>query len=320
MMRNSALWLVLTALFLLSACESKESSPTGESTADAPPVVVVVNYPLEFIVDSLAGSEVKVLNPVPSGADPETWIPDDEVTETIQRADLIITNGADFADWVKKLSLPRSKVLRTSLSLKDALVTVPDFEVHSHGTGGAHSHAGTVAFFWLDPNLMYRQAEAIAQRLVNLNSADEQQIESRLLKFKEALAPLNQQLDQMKADYSGRHWFSRRPVYQYLARRCGWEMFHLHWKPGAAPTESEWVQMQTLQKEHQISGVLWERSPGKNLREKLDEQGLNSFVLNPLTTKPAKGDYLSVMQEQLSQLAQFLKLNQPVSADEKNPK
>ncbi|MEQ9065561.1 MAG: hypothetical protein RLO18_02495, partial [Gimesia chilikensis] len=44
------------------------------------------------------------------------------------------------------------------------------------------------------------------------------------------------------------------------------------------------------------------------------------FVLNPLSTKPAKGDYLSVMQEQLSQLAQFLKSNQPVSADEKNPK
>ena len=97
-------------------------------------------------------------------------------------------------------------------------------------------------------------------------------------------------------------------------------MFHLHWKPGAEPTEGEWKQMQTLQKEHQISGVLWERSPDKKLREKLDAQGLNSFVLNPLTTKPAKGDYLTVMQEQLSQLAQFLKSNQPVSADEKNPK
>lgn len=320
MMRLLSILLVLTPMFVGTACQSREKTPAEQTAETGPPLVVVVNYPLEFIVDSLVGPEFEILNPVPPEADPEVWLPDDALVETIQQADLIIINGADFADWVKKLSLPRSKVLRTSLSLKDALITVPDFEVHSHGTGGAHSHAGTVAFFWLDPGLMYRQAEAVAQRLSQLDPAEEKNIQTNLQQLKTALQPLNQKLDEIKSDYSGLHWFSRRPVYQYLARRCGWEMYHLHWKPGVAPTESEWDQLQALQKEHKISGVLWEQTPSPKLGEKLKQQNLDSFVLNPLTTKPAKGDYLSVMQEQLTQLAQFLKSHRSASPGAENPK
>jgi len=319
-MRISALFLVLTSLLICTGCPSQESSETEPSAETASPRVVVVNYPLEFIVQSLAGPEIEVLNPVPPDADPETWLPDDALAETIQQADLIIINGADFADWVKKLSLPRSKLLRTSLSLKDALITVPDFEVHSHGTDGAHSHAGTVAFFWLDPDLMYRQAEAIAQRLSTLQPSEEKQIQENLQQLKTSLLPLNAILDQIKENHTGLHWFSRRPVYQYLARRCGWEMYHLHWKPGTEPTESEWNLLKDLQKEHSISGVLWEQPPAPKLAEKLKQQNLDSFVLNPLTIKPAEGDYLSVMQEQLAQLAQFLKSHQAVPAGAGNPK
>lgn len=319
-MRLLALLLVLTPMLVCTACQSKENPQTEQTAETAPPVVVVVNYPLEFIVQSLAGPGIEVLNPVPADADPEAWLPDDALAEKIQQADLIIINGADFADWVKKLSLPRSKVLRTSLALKDALITVPDFEVHSHGTGGAHSHAGTVAFFWLDPDLMYRQAEAIAQRLGQLQPSDEKQIQSNLQQLKTSLQPLNAILDQIKEKHPGQHWFSRRPVYQYLARRCDWEMYHLHWKPGVEPTESEWNQLKSLQKKHRISGVLWEQPPAPKLAEKLKQQNLDSFVLNPLTTKPAEGNYLSVMQEQLTQLAQFLKSHQAASAGAGNPK
>ncbi len=301
----------------LCACQPDTQPKPKQAAENKTPVVVVVNYPLQFIVESLVGPEIQVLNPVPPDANPETWLPADAMIQTIQQADLIVTNGANFADWVKKLSLPRSKVLRTSLSLKDALISVPDFEVHSHGTGAAHSHAGTVAFFWLDPALMERQAEVIAQRLIQLVPQEKESITANLEKLKDSLKPLSQELDQLQAEYPGLHWFSERPVYQYLARRCGWTMHHLHWKQGTVPNESDWDKLKTMQREQKIPFLLWEHQPEEKRVEELAQHGVNSVVLDPLTMKPAQGDYVTEMQRQLVQLRQFLKQHQSETAESK---
>lgn len=312
--------LKVFSLFLLltiSACQSKTDEIQEQAAEEGPRLVVVVNYPLQFIVESLVGPEFQILNPVPPDEDPETWLPGDATIQTIQQADLIITNGADFADWVKKLSLPRSKVLRTSLAIKDALITVPDFEVHSHGTGGAHSHAGTVAFFWLDPRLMARQAEAIAERLIKLDPESEKTIRANLEKLNVSLKPLNQQLDQIQEEYPGLHWYSRRPVYQYLAKRCDWTMHHLHWKSNSKPNQEDWERLKTLQEQQKLSLMLCETEPDEELASKLAEQGIAVFTLNPLTVAPAQGDYVSNMQQQLTHLQTFLKQLQKSSTPEK---
>ncbi|QDT92296.1 high-affinity zinc transporter periplasmic component [Gimesia algae] len=304
-------------LLMISACQSKTDEVQQQGTGERPRLVVVVNYPLQFIIESLVGPEFQILNPVPPDENPEIWLPGDATIQTIQQADLIITNGADFADWVKKLSLPRSKVLRTSLAIKDALITVPDFEVHRHGTGGAHSHAGTVAFFWLDPRLMARQADAIAERLINLDPESEKEIRANLEKLKVSLKPLNQQLDQIQEGYPGLHWYCRRPVYQYLAKRCDWTMHQLHWKSNVKPNLEDWEQLKSLQEQQNISLMLCETEPGQELTKRLQEQGISVFTLNPLTMAPTQGDYVSNMQLQLIHLQKFLKQQQKTSSPEK---
>ncbi|WP_417386976.1 metal ABC transporter substrate-binding protein [Gimesia sp.] len=298
--------IVLLTLVFFSGCQPAANEAKQQETNQGPRLVVVVNYPLQFIVDSLSGPEFQILNPVPPDENPETWLPGDATIQTIQQADLIVTNGADFADWVKKLSLPRSKVLRTSLALKDALITVPDFEVHSHGSGGAHSHAGTVAFFWLDPRLMARQAEAIAERLIQLDPESEKTIRANLEKLNASLKPLNQQLDQIQAEYPGLNWYSRRPVYQYLAKRCDWTMHHLHWKSISKPNQEDWKQLQSLQEQQKLSLMLCESEPDEEVITRLKDQGISVFALNPLTVAPANGDYVSNMQQQLTHLQMFL--------------
>ena len=298
--------IVLLTLVFFSGCQPAADEANQQETNQGPRLIVVVNYPLQFIVESLAGPEFQILNPVPPDENPETWLPGDATIQTIQQADLIVTNGADFADWVKKLSLPRSKVLRTSLALKDALITVPDFEVHSHGSGGAHSHAGTVAFFWLDPRLMARQAEAIAERLIQLDPESEKTIRANLEKLNASLKPLNQQLDQIQTEYPGFNWYSRRPVYQYLAKRCGWTMHHLHWKSISKPNQEDWKQLQSLQEQQKLSLMLCESEPAEEVVTRLKEQGISVFALNPLTVAPANGDYVSNMQQQLTHLQMFL--------------
>lgn len=308
-MHRTILVMALFALSLLSACQPGDRQENRLTAETKTPVIVVVNYPLEMIVESLVGPDVEVLNPVPAGSDPETWFPNDEMIQTIQTADLIVTNGADFAGWVKKLSLPRSKVLKTSLALKADLITVPDFEVHSHGTGAAHSHAGTVAFFWLDPTLMSKQADAIGKKLTQILPQEKESIAANLKQLKNSLEPLDQKLDQLRSKYPGLHWFTQRPVYQYLARHADWKMHHLHGEKNSDLTENTLEKIKQLQEQHKVRLMLWEADPGEKIINNLKQRGIFSIVLDPLSTKPAEGNYLTEMQRQLNQLEEFLNQN-----------
>ena len=65
-----------------------------------------------------------------------------EVQVYYQQADIILLNGAHYAKWVEKVSLPASKTVDTSRKLKDQYIYSTEATTHSHGSGGAHAPAG----------------------------------------------------------------------------------------------------------------------------------------------------------------------------------
>ena len=78
----------------------------------------MVNYPLKYFAERIGGPHVNVTLPVTADEDPVYWVPGIEVIGQYQQADLILLNGAGYAKWVKKASLPRSKTVDTSRQLK----------------------------------------------------------------------------------------------------------------------------------------------------------------------------------------------------------
>jgi len=133
----------------------------GAATADERPVVVTVSYPLAYFAETLGGDEIEVLFPVPEGVDPSFWRPAISDISAMQAADLILLNGADFATWTTRASLPRSRIVDTSAAFSDLYIQTETI-THSHGDGGEHSHTGVASYLWLDPELALKQAEAMA--------------------------------------------------------------------------------------------------------------------------------------------------------------
>jgi zinc transport system substrate-binding protein len=123
--------------------------------------VYVVNYPLKYFAERIGGPHVKVTLPVPPDIDPVYWIPSIADIGAYQQADLILLNGAGYAKWITKVSLPRSKTIDTSRSFKDRYITVKEIMTHSHGAEGEHAHEGLAFTTWLDLSLATRQAEAV---------------------------------------------------------------------------------------------------------------------------------------------------------------
>ena len=93
------------------------------SLAAAPLNVYVVNYPLKYFAERIGANHVKVEFPAPPDVDPAYWNPELADISAFQKADLILLNGAGYAKWVAKVSLPRSKMLNTSKKFKDRYIT-----------------------------------------------------------------------------------------------------------------------------------------------------------------------------------------------------
>ena len=81
--------------------------------AEQPLTIYTVNYPLQYFAQRIAGEHAQVIFPGPADEDPAFWIPGTETIQRYQQADLILLNGAGYARWTKRVSLPRLRSVDT---------------------------------------------------------------------------------------------------------------------------------------------------------------------------------------------------------------
>ncbi len=274
----------------------------GAATAQERPVVATVNYPLAWMADRLGGDAIEVLFPVPDGRDPSFWRPGLSDIAAIQQADLIALNGAGFATWTTRASLPRSRLVDTSAKLSAAFIATQSVS-HSHGEDGAHSHTGTASYTWLDFELAAEQAEALAAAMQRRMPDLRNRVEERLPSLLADLAALDTQARDALATLQGTTIIATHPRYQYFARAYGLDIAALEWEAGALPDEAQWQDLQDMVAETGASLLIWEAEPPQEAKERAAGMGLASIVFAPLATRPASGDFASVMRAQIEALA-----------------
>ncbi len=266
--------------------------------------IYTVNYPLAYFAERLAGDLAEVRFPAPPDVDPAFWKPGADVVAAYQRADLILLNGAGYAKWVDRASLPRSRLVDTSRAFADKYIQAPTAVTHSHGPGGAHAHAGTAFTTWLDLSQAAQQAETIAQALIRKRPAAKDRISRNLAALKSDLLALDARIAETAAPSRDRPLLASHPVYQYLARRYGLNLRSVLWEPETVPNKQQWAELEHLLGEHRATWMLWEAEPAPESVERLRALGVQSVVFNPCANRPTTGDFLSVMRNNAGSLKQ----------------
>jgi len=266
----------------------------GES---APLVVYTVNYPLQYFAQRIGGDLIRAVFPAPQGVDPAYWQPTPEQIVAYQNADLILLNGADYAKWLTLASLPLSKLVDTSVSLKNRYIELEEGPVHSHGPEGEHSHKGFAFTTWLDPTMAIEQARAISDALSAARAEHRERFESRFRSLEADLQALDVELAGLAATLEGRFVLFSHPVYQYLIRRYGLEAASVHFEPGQMPTDEQWSQLDELLAQRPMQWMIWEDEPLPEIATELKERRVEIAVFQPCANVPAAGDYLTVMND-----------------------
>jgi zinc transport system substrate-binding protein len=279
----------------IMGCGQPEDAGRPDTKAvesSAPLVVYAVNYPLAYFAERIGGDLVEVHFPAPADEDPAYWTPNAETVAAYQTADLILLNGADYARWVGRATLPISKVVNTSSAFMERYLPLEGTLSHSHGPEGAHEHTGWAFTTWLDPTLAAEQAHAITVALSIDRPEHEEAIRERFSILESALLTLDARLQSAAASIGDEPILFSHPVYQYLERRYEFNGVSVHWEPDQAPKLEE---LKRLLADHPAKWMVWEGEPLADTVQALEAIGVGSVVFDPCAKRPESGDFMSVM-------------------------
>lgn len=298
---------------LLLGCGTSEQSVPGadstgaDSTTESPPSLVVysVNYPLHYFAQRLGDYLVRAQFPVPPDEDPAYWTPDPEVVGDFQAADLILINGAGYAKWLERATLPAGKIVDTSRDIRDRLIPLDEGPVHTHGPEGEHSHKGWAFTTWLDPQLAIAQARIVGRALGSALPGHEVEVESRLSEMVAELEAVDSSMEAAAARVSERPILFSHPVYQYFIARYSLKAQSLHWEPDEMPKAEQWGELERMLIDHPATVMVWEAAPQAAVVTRLAELGISTVVISPVANKPQEGDFMTAMQGNAQVLMQM---------------
>ncbi len=310
-LRRAAHWALCIGLSSIAACSPTGDVPLpGAGSADsagsvgsaAALSVYVVNYPLLYFAERIAGDAAQVTFPAPPIGDPAFWLPGPAAIAEFQAADLIVRNGATYAKWMDLVTLPESKIVDTSAAFANRLITIDDAMTHSHGPEAEHSHGDTAFTTWLDPTQAIEQARAIRDAFVAARPEQESTFVTNFAALQSDLEELDQRLTSLTRDAGEMPLLASHPVYQYLARRYELNVVSVHFEAEEMPEEAAWRDLEQIVGSHPARWMIWEGRPADEIVDRLMSLGITSVVYDPAGNRPTEGDFMAVMRQNVLNL------------------
>ncbi len=296
-------FLLTPYVFALACCCFSSPTLVVADNSVRPLTVYVVNYPLQYFAQRIAGEHAKVMFPAPSATEPAVWMPEPETIMAYQQADLILLNGASYAKWTDTASLPRSRQVHTSADFADRYIHIENTITHRHGPEGEHAHAGTAFTTWLDFEPATLQAKAIAEALERKRPSLREVFQHNFAALEKDLKALDREMKALVVRKPNLPLIASQPVYQYLAHQYQLNLKSVHWEPDEVPTEEQWQELEALLETHAAQWMIWEGPPLAETVTRLETNGLTSVVFDPCSQRPSQGDFLNVMQQNIQSLA-----------------
>ncbi|NOX85872.1 MAG: zinc ABC transporter substrate-binding protein [Chlorobi bacterium] len=283
--------IIVPVVFLLIDCEGGGSSRKESDVIK----VFAVNYPLAYFTERIGGEHVRMIDILPKDTDPAEWAPGKKELRQIRSADLILLNGAGYEPWAEQAGLPSSKTVNATATLEDYF-----FPKQKKGR--------LIPDTWLDFDMSKFQAESVRNALEKRLPAFKDEFENNFFALYAEMNKLNKRMVFIsnKMDCDILYLYAAHPVYDYMAAAYHIRLLNLYWEPGAVPTDEQWRFLEKSLENKPANAMLWESPPPEDIRRKLENDfGIIPVIFNPCTQKPDTGDFISVMKQNVDNLAEY---------------
>ena len=185
---------------LTVACGSDDSTSDNTDNGDAAgattaadtssngelPTIVVTTNILGDIVTQAVGdlAEVEVVMPV--GADPHDFAPSARQAESMENADLLVTNGAGFEEGMREVIEQVESSGTPVFSFADQVELI-EFS--------GEEHIGDDPHIWNDPSRMITAVEAFGVEFASLGGVDAAAVEAQVQSYVDELTALDAEME-----------------------------------------------------------------------------------------------------------------------------
>jgi zinc transport system substrate-binding protein len=277
----------------------------GETARGGGLSVVAGFYPVFEAAVRLAGDRADVLDLTPPGAEPHDIELSPRDVDDVLDADLLLYLGGGFQPAVEDLAARREG---PSIDLLEGLPLLEGAseEGEDHPEGDADPHV------WLDPLLMARVVDRIAEGLSEVDPAGSQEYVRRAEKFVDELRELHSEFDLGLATCDRRLLVTAHEAFGYLADRYGLQQEAIAGlSPEAEPDPRRLAELADLVRSTGTTTVFTEELVSPEVAQTLArEAGVATDVLDTLESAPEEGGegpgYVDRMRSNLGSIARAL--------------
>ena len=153
---------ICPVLLAVSACSSSSALPDEKSEL---PTVVVTYSVLGNIVEQLVGDAATVTTLIPDGQDPHEFEPSGKDIESLNNANIVVSNGLDFEEGLEE-TLNNVKTAGVNVFMAGDHITVRELSEDEHDHGAFDPH------LWLSPAAMLEMLPELSKAIGAAIGAD----------------------------------------------------------------------------------------------------------------------------------------------------
>jgi zinc transport system substrate-binding protein len=347
--KRSALALLFSLTLIVSGCGQKQSAsdsstnsantPASAETEEAKLNVEVSFYPMYEFTKNVAGDLANVHTLVPPGTEPHDWEPTPQDIASIEKADVLVYNGAGMESWIDQVtdSLSNAKLIQVEASHGIDLLEGSEEDEHEHEHADTtdthdhaddatteehdhnaeaeeahthdHDHGGLDPHVWLSPALAVKEVRNIEAGLAKAAPEHAEQFKQNADTYVAKLEALDQDFKAAVTDSKRKDFITQHAAFAYLAQEYGLQQVPIAGlSPEQEPSAAQMAAVIDFAKEHQVKTIFFETLVSSKVSETIaNEVGAKTAVLNPIEglseEEIAAGlDYIGVMRQNLEAL------------------
>lgn len=308
-MKNRCILWFMIGLFVLvlGACGQKSSQDSKEAKGMK---IVTSFYPIYAMVKEISG-DLNDVRMIQSSSGIHSFEPSANDIAAIYDADVFVYHSSILESWAGSLdpSLQKSKVKVIEASDGMTLERVPGLEDMEAGKG-VDEKTLYDPHTWLDPEKVAEEAQIIADKLSELDSANKETYQKNAQNFSAKAHDLTKKYQPIFEKASQKTFVTQHTAFSYLAKRFGLNQLGIAGiSPDQEPSPRQLSEIQDFVKTYRVKTIFTESNLSSKVADTLVKStGVSLKTLNPLEADPQNDkSYLDNLEENLAVLAQELK-------------
>lgn len=306
-MRSAPIALTAALALFVVGCGSGGENEAGDDEL----TVVASMYPLEHLVEQVAGDvDVEIRSLTAAGADPHAVELSPQDVAGMGSADLVVYSAGfqpPVDEAVETQARDHALDLSTVVDLQPFGGAEHDEHEEGHDDGHGHDHGGLDPHFWLDPLRYATAAEAVAERMAELDPERAASYRANAAAYVAELEALDAEFTAGLADCAHHDVVTTHAAFGYLTGRYGLHQIEMTGlSPDAEPSPHRVAEIVEIVRDLDAGAIYAEVIAGSALAETVArETGTQVLVLDPvegITDRSAGPDYLAVMRANLEAL------------------